>query len=138
MRSNPVVRRGLALLLAISLLMVAAGSAASAAGRHIAVNVSLVPDCFSAIRISADWAANPAQVAISFELTDLSTGGLVQSLGQPIGSASATSAQHDFATIASFSPDIHRFLATVTIQDGSDNQIMRGQKRVRLNCTIAP
>jgi hypothetical protein len=117
--------------------MVAGGSAANAAGRRIAVNVSLVPDCFSGIRVSADWTANPDQVYISFELTDLTTGGHVESLGQPIGSSSETNAEWTVSNTATSISTLDRFVATVTIEDNALNRLLRGQARVRLNCTIA-
>jgi hypothetical protein len=129
-RSNPVVRRGLALLLAASLLMAALGSTASAASRRVAVGAFLNTTC-STIRVYGDWTANPDQTYITISLTDLITDG---SASQSIAlSPTQTEAFNDF--FFGGSTDIHRFLATATITDGSNNVLLSGKARLRLPCS---
>jgi hypothetical protein len=123
------------MLVAISLLMVGASSA-DAAGRRIAVDVFLQPDCTS-IRVEGTWSPDPAQVYISFRLTDLNTGVYTELTGQPLYDQFQS---YDYRDLVGAGPNpgtIHRFLATVSIQDNTDTTILKGSKRVRLECAIS-
>src|SRR6185369_6219266 len=114
MRARRSIRTA-ALLVAVSALMVAGSGAASAASRRVAVSVSVDPDCFISTVVEATWSPNPDQAQISFDLTDLITGGSLH-YTYPALTASTSIAGVGIAAIDSSSTP-HRFLATATITD---------------------
>jgi hypothetical protein len=114
----------------VILALIATAAPASAASRRIAVGAFLNVTCDN-LRVYGDWTANPDQTSITFSLTDLITDGSAsQSLSV---TPNQTGSSHDFDFNGS--AVIHRFLATATITDGSNNVLLTGKARLRLFCS---